>query len=105
MSRHQFPGLDGTSTVAVGWDRPLQTFFVQVLRQHPHLAGEEETVAWHGTATGELCSAREAVTIASRWADLPGDFAITLETERLKTLGKSDGEAQIAMKRRLFPDR
>lgn len=34
MSRHQFPGLDGMSTVAIGWDRPLQTFFVHVLRPH-----------------------------------------------------------------------
>ena len=64
MSRHQFPGLDGMSTVAIGWDRPLQTFFVHVLRPHPHLAGEEETVAWHGTASGELGRARDAVTIA-----------------------------------------
>ena len=71
MSRHQFPGLDGASTVFIGWDRPMQTFFVQVLRPHPHLAGEEETVAWHGTAIGELANAREAVTIASRWASTP----------------------------------
>ena len=99
MSRHQFPGLDGASTVAIGWDRPLPTFFVHVLRPHPHLAGEEETVAWHGTAIGELRSAREAVTIASRWADLPHDLAIHLETDRLKTLGQSDGEAHIAAKR------
>lgn len=66
---------------------------------HPHLAGEEETVAWHGTASGELGRARDAVTIASRWADLPADLAIRLETDRLKTLGQSDGEAQIAAKR------
>ena len=85
MSRHQFPGLDGASTVFIGWDRPMQTFFVQVLRPHPHLAGEEETVAWHGTAIGELANAREAVTIASRWARLPSDLAIRLETDRLKT--------------------
>ena len=99
MSRHQFPGLDGASTVFIGWDRPMQTFFVQVLRPHPHLAGEEETVAWHGTAIGELANAREAVTIASRRASLPSDLAIRLETDRLKTLGQSDGEAQLAARR------
>ena len=60
MSRHQFPGLDGASTVFIGWDRPMQTFFVQVLRPHPHLAGEEETVAWHGTAIGELAKHAKA---------------------------------------------
>ncbi|MDE0877908.1 MAG: hypothetical protein OSB00_04460 [Sphingomonas bacterium] len=93
----------GTS-VSIGWDRPLGTFFVQVLRPHPHLTGEDETVAWHGAHPGELTTAAAAVTIASRWADLPADLAITLETDRLMTLGQSDGEAQIAIKRRFFGD-
>ena len=51
-----------------------------------------------------LTTAAAAVTIASRWADLPADLAITLETDRLMTLGQSDGEAQIAIKRRFFGD-
>lgn len=35
MSRHTFAGHAGT-TVAVGWDRPLGTFFVQVSLSSPH---------------------------------------------------------------------
>ena len=103
MSRHDFPGRNGASELVIGWDRPLQTFFIQALRPHRHLDGESETIAWHGTSPREIATAREAVTIASRWADLPGDIAIILETDRLKTLGQSDGEHQAAMKRRLFP--
>nr|WP_314471319.1 hypothetical protein [uncultured Sphingomonas sp.] len=104
MSRHQFPGIEPGTSVSIGWDRPLGTFFVQVLRPHPHLTGEDDTVAWHGAHPGELTTAAAAVTIASRWADLPADLAITLETDRLMTLGQSDGEAQIAIKRRFFGD-
>ena len=85
MSRHQFPGIEPGTSVSIGWDRPLGTFFVQVLRPHPHLTGEDETVAWHGAHPGELTTAAAAVTIASRWADLPADLAITLETDRLMT--------------------
>ena len=48
--------------------------------------------------------ATTARAIAARWADLPSDLAITLETDRLMTLGQSDGEAQIAIKRRFFGD-
>lgn len=36
MSRHVFPGRNGASELAIGWDRPLQSFFVQALRPHPH---------------------------------------------------------------------
>lgn len=103
MSRHVFPGAQDATEVAIGWDRPLQTFFVHVLRPHRHLKGEQETVVWEGTSPREIGTAGQAVTIASRWAHLPTDLAITLETDRLKTLGQSDGEHQSAIKRRLFP--
>ena len=82
MSRHQFPGIEPGTSVSIGWDRPLGTFFVQVLRPHPHLTGEDETVAWHGAHPGELTTAAAAVTIASRWADLPADLAITPRDRR-----------------------
>ena len=71
MSRHRFPGIEPGTSVSIGWDRPLASFFVQVLRPHPHLKGEDETVAWHGAHPGELTTAAAAVTIASRWADFP----------------------------------
>lgn len=103
MSRHVFPGQQDATVVAIGWDRPLQTFFVHVLRPHRHLEGEQETVIWHGTSPRELGTAGVAVAIASRWAMLPADLSVILETDRLKTLGHSDGEHQAAMKRRLFP--
>jgi len=39
MSRHTFAGDAGVS-VAIGWDRPLDTFYVQVSRPDPEEEGE-----------------------------------------------------------------
>ena len=102
VSRHTFPGKAGATDVSIGWDRPLQTFFVQVFRLDPEMEGEETAFIWEGTAPGELKTAGAAIAIAAPYADLPADLAAILETDRLRTLRTSDGERQIAMKRRLF---
>jgi hypothetical protein len=98
MSRHEFPGKGVASSVAIGWDRPLATFFVQVMQPHPRIHGEEATYIWKGAAPGELPTAAAAITVAAEYADLPEDLGATLETDRLKTLGTFDGPAQEAAK-------
>jgi hypothetical protein len=97
MSRHSFAGKAGT-TVAIGWDRPLATFFVHVSRPDPSDEDETETIVWEGTARGELPSAAAAIAIAAPYADLPSTLGATLETDRMKTLGAVDGPAQRAAK-------
>ncbi len=98
MSRHTFAGHAGT-TVAIGWDRPLATFYVQVSRPDPEDEGERETFIWEGTMAGELPTAAAAIAIATPHAELPDDLGSTLETDRLKMLGRTDGPAQIAVRR------
>lgn len=98
MSRHDFPGKGVASSVAIGWDRPLATFFVQVMQPHPRIDGEEATYIWKGTAPGELPTAAAAIEVARPFADLPDDIGATLETDRLRTLGTFDGPAQRAAK-------
>lgn len=97
MSRHTFAGRAG-ETVALGWDRPLQTFFVHVSKPHPTMIGESMLLDWVGTDTGELPTAAEAIDIAATYADLPSTIGATLETDRLKTLATFDGPAQLAAK-------
>ena len=104
MSRHVFTGLQSEHTVALGWDRPLETFFVQVMRPHPAMEGEDEILFWKGTDLRELPTAADAIAAARAWAVLPADLGATLETDRMKTLGRSDGEHQAEVKRRLFPN-
>jgi hypothetical protein len=101
MSRHTFAGMAGVS-VAIGWDRPLDTFYVQVSRPEPEDEGERETFVWEGTSPRELPTAAAAIAVAASHAELPADLASTLETDRLKTLGSFDGPAQTAMKRQRF---
>jgi len=98
MSRHVLPGKGVASSVAIGWDRPLETFFVQVMQPHPRIDGEEGTYIWKGTSHGELPSAAAAIEIARPFADLPADLGATLETDRLRTLGTFDGPAQRAVR-------
>ncbi|TCP97493.1 hypothetical protein C8J46_106116 [Sphingomonas sp. PP-F2F-A104-K0414] len=102
MSRHTYTGNAGT-TVAIGWDRPLATFFVQVLRPHLTLKGEDDMVEWQGTEPDELPTAAAAIEIAARYADLPEDLGAKLETDRLKTLGTADGPAQRAVRPFQYP--
>ncbi|GLK44530.1 MULTISPECIES: hypothetical protein [Novosphingobium] len=98
MSRYDFAGKGVASSVAIGWDRPLATFFVQVMQPHPRIEGEEATYIWKGAAPGELPTAAAAIAIAAEYADLPEDLGATLETDRLKTLGTFNGPAQEAAK-------
>ena len=51
MSRHTFAGRAGT-TVAISWDRPLASFFVQVTKPHPEEEGETDMLVWLGTSDG-----------------------------------------------------
>jgi hypothetical protein len=95
MSRHTFAGRAGT-IVAIGWDRPLRTFFVQVSKPHPTKVGASRMLEWAGTYVGELTTAASAIDIARAYADLPDTLGATLETDRLKTVATPDGAAQIA---------
>jgi hypothetical protein len=99
MSRHVFPGHSGATSVALGWDRPLESFYVQVFRPDPDDEGEEASFIWKGTDIGELPTPASAIAIAAPWATLPDDIARTLELDRLKTSAKGDGIAQVAAKR------
>lgn len=105
MSRYDFAGKNGATKVSVGWDRPLSTFFVQVFRPDPEMEDEEQTFIWEGTSPGELTKAADALRLAAPYADLPPDIASTLETNRLKTLGQSDGTAQRTAKQWRFGER
>lgn len=102
MSRYDFTGKAGATTVSLGWDRPLATFFVQVFRPDPEADGEEHAFIWQGSMPGELPKAADAIRLAEPYAHLPPDLGATLETDRLKTLGQQDGKAQRAAKRWLI---
>ena len=84
----------------VGWDRPLETFFVQVFERDAD--GEEDAFIWKGTFPGQLPTPRSALDVVAPWCAIPDGLAAALETDRLKTLAAADGPAQSAAKRALI---
>jgi hypothetical protein len=102
MSRYDFVGIHPETRVTIGWDRPLQTFFVQVMKttRLPSAAAAEDTddhtILWIGTNFRELPCAADAIRVARAHAVLPADIGATLEMDRLRTIGDCDGPAQHA---------
>lgn len=94
MSRHIVPlrfGVEATEAV-IGWDRPLQTFFVQVFRDNGD--GEGEAFIWGGTEFGEIETPEAAIRFLEPYCDVPKGLSATLQIERMKTLADHDGPAQ-----------
>ncbi|WP_404478675.1 hypothetical protein [Novosphingobium sp. BL-52-GroH] len=98
MSRYEFPAKEGLSTLVIGWDRPLNTFFVQVFGPAPVAGADPVEVEWQGTSPCKLPTAAHALRVARIYADLPDNLGQVLETDRLSTLGIADGLAQIALR-------
>lgn len=94
MSRHEFPACRlGAETIAVGWDRPLATFFITAFGP-VGAHGDRTIIEWLGTERRELTRVADVLRLAGRYADLPEGIGRTLQLDRLKTLGTPDGPAQ-----------
>lgn len=107
MSRHELapsPDQPNVGLVAIGWDRPLRTFYVQV-HARPEAISDPDAdpvLLWRGTDLAELPTAGDALAIASRYARISDDLARQLEVDRLATLADADGVAQRLAKTWLF---
>ncbi|WP_054947606.1 hypothetical protein [Novosphingobium sp. KN65.2] len=97
MSRYELQTRrgSGASLASIGWDRPLQTYFVQV-----HRVEDDEEIAFikQGTVFQELPNPADALRLIEPYCDAPDDLAKRLEIDRLQTLADGDGPAQIAAK-------
>ena len=107
MSRYELRALAEAVVVtrgAVGWDRPLQTFFAQLFsiddegEEHAHVWIGTYPHVWIGTYPHELDSAVAAIAIVAGDCVVPGGLAKTLETDRLASLGTFDGPGQVELK-------
>jgi len=87
MSRHELEQRDktvanGQLDIVIGWDRPLNTFFVQVLDP----ARDEEDVGheilWRGASFGEILSPDDAIALVMPWAEIPSDLHDILVADR-----------------------
>jgi hypothetical protein len=79
MSRHEIPGFSPANKIIVGWDRPLQTFFVQVIDRELEDAGaDEKFVLWLGCSLREICGVEKLARLVSLFAELSPEMRATL---------------------------
>jgi len=88
MSRHELASRDDANRhldIAIGWDRPLNTYFVQVLNP---TRDEEEPgfeILWRGTSLGEILAVDDAIALIAPWAEIPADLRAPLILDRIRT--------------------
>ncbi|WP_037489662.1 hypothetical protein [Sphingobium indicum] len=104
MSRYELKPRNGSGIikVAVGWDRPLQTFFAQVFSPTDAEPEEGEATIWVGTEPGELPTPEAAIRVVEAYADIPETLATRLLADMTATVGVKDGAHQVEAKQRLF---
>jgi hypothetical protein len=74
----RFAGLE----IAVGWDRPLTTFYGQVSRPAAG-DGEDEMLLWVGTMPAEIASVEALAAALAKYVTLPADIGDRLKADRL----------------------
>lgn len=105
MSRHSLPPRPDVSHVIrvdVGWDRPLQIFYVQIFTSDEAEDEDGQVFLWLGTAPGELPTAEAVITVVRPYAIVDEGLARQLKSDMEVTRSQVDGAHQAAMKRQMF---
>jgi hypothetical protein len=92
MSRHQLQSKSGNHTIAVGWDKPLATFFAIVEHNSPaetDVFDDDESdapVLWIGISYLELKTPEDLVVPLAPYAYLSAAMLQILRDDRAATL-------------------
>ena len=79
MSRHEISARDPNHKIVVGWDHPLQTFFVQVIDRRLEEDDEEDKfVLWRGCRMREIYEVDQLARLVNRYGELTPDMGATL---------------------------
>jgi hypothetical protein len=76
-ARADLPEAFRRATIAIGWDGPLQTFYVIVNEDEA-----DDPAIWVGTATREITDADAALRHVAPWAIVPGGLRAELIAEQ-----------------------
>ena len=86
MSRYTIPAFDPAHRLIVGWDAPLQTYFVQVfVPTQNNDDGEECIELWEGTDVESLPWLTHLVRVMRHYGTLPVEIAQQLVTDKLRS--------------------
>jgi hypothetical protein len=79
MSRHEITGFSPANKIIVGWDHPLQTFFVQVIDRKAENAGKDDKfLLWLGCSVREIYEVDQLARLVSLFAKLTPKMRATL---------------------------
>lgn len=119
MSRHSLQPLADQRhiyEIAIGWDRPLRTFFVIIFGtpvegydERCGVSGEAPApdellpLLWVGTSPGALATPAAAIALAAPYAQIPHELEAQLEADRARESSSIDGPVQRAWLERIWP--
>ncbi len=79
MSSHEISARDPKHKVIVGWDHPLQTFFMQVIDRAEEAAGsDDKIIEWLGCTPREMYEVDHLSRCLAPYADLSPQMGSTL---------------------------
>lgn len=82
MSRHVLEPYTAGREVAVGWDRPLGTFFAQVFDTTKDEDDQAYELLWIGFYPGEVPEPQDVCEAVRPWARVPSDLLDLLAADR-----------------------
>lgn len=83
MSRHEITARNPAHKVIVGWDHPLQTFFLQVIDRAKEKAGlDKKFVKWVGCRPREIYEVGDLRQRLRAFADLSMEMAVKLYSDK-----------------------
>lgn len=85
------------TSIVIGWDRPLQSFFVQIHEQQPQDL-EPVIIVWEGTSYGAIPTPHGAIAIVEPYAEIPPTLATDLDADKTGSAQRHDGPLQQLMR-------
>ena len=93
MSRHAVPSFDARYEIAVGWDRPLNSYFAQVEDMHAD-DDEDPVVVWVGAGPSEIQTPEALRAPIAAYGTLTDEMISTLAADRAATLDRGNSPLQ-----------
>jgi hypothetical protein len=96
MSRYDLESKTAGIKIAVGWDRPLNTYF-GIVTEDKHDDDGDSVIVWLGSNNGEIQQPEDLKPALSAYANIPDDILTRLRIDRAETLGTGNSPLQHQM--------
>ena len=104
MSRHTVPPKSSGTTVVVGWDNPLQSYFAQVIREQDGGGVDDDddpVLLWLGASHHEHLTPDSLAEPLRPYADLDQELLAQLRSDRAEAAERKPSHLQSQMQQLL----